>query len=644
MSGGDRDRITVVIPCLNGAAFLGSAIRSALAQTRPPDQIIVMDDGSTDDSVAVAEAFGSPVRVVSGPHRGASASRRRGAEIAGGGLMMFLDADDLIAPHTLAGLAAALRTSPGAVSMCEWDRYLSEGPTWIAHPPSSSPRRLGQNALDGWLTDAWTPPCAIMWSESAYRKSGGWSERSSPNDDGELMMRALIGGIRLVRAREGLALYRRPPDGAVTLSLSGREEKGLVARTDGLEAIGSLLSEAGTLRRHRAALVEALCRVRDSPAASPDLAARIEASVAGFGGVHPADHPRAVLGRAGARVLTGLAERSRPRRPIPGRAPRRSSRVPETPLVSVVIPTFNRAEVVTNAIASVRAQKYPDIEIIVVDDGSSDGTVETLHASAEPDLRVIALERNRGVATARNTGADAARGQFIAFLDSDDVWLPDTLRPRVEALASAPLHVGLCYGGCETVHSDGKVELFVPEHEGRLFDALLLRNLLHGGQSSSVIKRSIWTAVGGFDPGLPAIEDWEWFQRAARLCEFMAIDTPVTRYRLDDDQGRRSMNFRANMDARAMLHRRNRHALRRAGMEHLFLLESARRELRSPGGDAAKGRALVLSALAARPWAMAVWPWLFYMLAPQGLRAKLREIDGRFGPHAWRRVKITPHD
>ena len=140
--------------------------------------------------------------------------------------------------------------------------------------------------------------------------------------------------------------------------------------------------------------------------------------------------------------------------------------------------------------------------------------------------------------------------------------------------------------------------------------------------------------MGGFDPGLPAIEDWDWLQRIARLYDVAAVPEPLVVYR-DAGEGRRSKNFRANLDARAMLWRRNAHALRRAGLAHLYLIESARRELREPEGDTARGRALVLAALAEKPGHRPHHAWLPYMLAPYRLRARLRDIDA---PRHARRV------
>ena len=171
---------------------------------------------------------------------------------------------------------------------------------------------------------------------------------------------------------------------------------------------------------------------------------------------------------------------------------------------------------------------------------------------------------------------------------------------------------------------------------GDCLTGLLLTNAVHAPTSSGVVRREVLDAVGGFDPELSAVEDWEWLQRVARLCELAAIDAPLTIYGDEATDDRRSRAFRANMDAREHLWERNRHALRRIGAGHLYLLESARRELREPEGDAAKGRALVARAFRERPQARSTWPWLAYALAPGRLRRWLRERDA--SAHARRRA------
>ena len=106
------------------------------------------------------------------------------------------------------------------------------------------------------------------------------------------------------------------------------------------------------------------------------------------------------------------------------------------PLVSVIIPTYNRADLVRQALASVKAQTYRDFEIVVVDDGGTDGTCEAL--SAWREIRVLRHAHRRGVSAARNTGIDAARGEWLAFLDSDDLWLPDKLARQIFWLEGSP--------------------------------------------------------------------------------------------------------------------------------------------------------------------------------------------------------------
>jgi glycosyltransferase involved in cell wall biosynthesis len=107
-------------------------------------------------------------------------------------------------------------------------------------------------------------------------------------------------------------------------------------------------------------------------------------------------------------------------------------------LVSVVLPTFNRGYCLERAIRSVLGQTYPDWELIVVDDGSTDDTQAVLESFKDPRIRVFRHSVNRGVAAARNTGLAAARGEFIAFLDSDDEWRPDKLTKQLDVMTRAP--------------------------------------------------------------------------------------------------------------------------------------------------------------------------------------------------------------
>jgi glycosyltransferase involved in cell wall biosynthesis len=196
------------------------------------------------------------------------------------------------------------------------------------------------------------------------------------------------------------------------------------------------------------------------------------------------------------------------------------------PLVSAVIPTRNRLELVRRAIASVRSQSYPNVEIIVVDDGSTDGTAETL--SNEEDVRLVRLHEGLGGAGARNRGVEAATGDLIAFLDSDDEWLPEKLTQQVPRLLDQP-DVGAVYSrhyshddetGVRTeVHSN----LYTGDITEQLFSGRCPRTV-----SLFTVRREALEEVGGFDENLPGFQDTDLWIRIAERWQFDAVDAPLT--------------------------------------------------------------------------------------------------------------------
>jgi glycosyltransferase involved in cell wall biosynthesis len=192
------------------------------------------------------------------------------------------------------------------------------------------------------------------------------------------------------------------------------------------------------------------------------------------------------------------------------------SRVEEArPLVSVVIPVYNRAHLLGRAIRSVLAQTFVDLELLVVDDGSSDGIADVVGSFGDPRLRLVRLPRRGGVARARNVGMGQARGDLGAFLDSDDEWLPSKLEQQIARLRQHS--AGHTVVSCQFVrYNDLTRRLTAPVSafsRGDSFDQIVRGRAPI--PSCLVVPRAALEAVGGLDEGLPTFADYELLLRLA---------------------------------------------------------------------------------------------------------------------------------
>jgi len=194
------------------------------------------------------------------------------------------------------------------------------------------------------------------------------------------------------------------------------------------------------------------------------------------------------------------------------------------PLVSVIIPTYNRAALVAEALASVQAQTFRDYEVVVVDDGGTDGTWEVLSGCRE--IRVLRHPHRRGVSAARNTGINAARGQWLAFLDSDDLWLPDKLARQMAYLTTRP---HLCLGQTDEtwVRRGARVNKPLSHRKvaGWIFLPSLSRCMV--SPSAAMVHRRLFQDHGAFDETLPAAEDYDLWLRLTWRYEVGLVDEPL---------------------------------------------------------------------------------------------------------------------
>ncbi|MDR7666384.1 glycosyltransferase [Methanosarcina sp. Z-7115] len=198
------------------------------------------------------------------------------------------------------------------------------------------------------------------------------------------------------------------------------------------------------------------------------------------------------------------------------------------PGVSVVIPTYNRAHLISRAIQSVLDQTYQDLEIIVVDDGSIDNTGEIIKSFQDTKLKYIRYNKNKGASAARNTGIKAAKGKYIAFQDSDDEWFPDKLERQMEVFGDAPPEVGVVYSGFYRIEADKKI--YFPsdrftQKEGNIHNELLKGNFV--GTPTVLIKKECFENTKYFDENLPALEDWELWIEISKHYFFKYINKPL---------------------------------------------------------------------------------------------------------------------
>jgi glycosyltransferase involved in cell wall biosynthesis len=201
-----------------------------------------------------------------------------------------------------------------------------------------------------------------------------------------------------------------------------------------------------------------------------------------------------------------------------------------TPRVSVVIPAFNHGRYVGEAVQSALDQSYPDLEVIVIDDGSTDNTREVIRGFGDR-VRYFHQE-NRGLAASRNRGIGESRGDFVAFLDADDLWLPRKLERQLEVFDQHP-SARLVYAGVFHVDCGGRVLKEIrPRHRGATLPQLLLDNIVIGSGTTAVVPRECLRELGGFDERFSVCEDWELWLRIARRYEMDYVDEPLAKYRL----------------------------------------------------------------------------------------------------------------
>jgi glycosyltransferase involved in cell wall biosynthesis len=201
-------------------------------------------------------------------------------------------------------------------------------------------------------------------------------------------------------------------------------------------------------------------------------------------------------------------------------------------LVTVVIPTRNRREMFTRTLGTVLDQRDVDLEVVVVDEASSDDTPEYLRSVADRRVRFVRHDEPRGVSAARNRGLFEARGDWVAFTDDDDLWAPDKLSAQLTAIAKTP-RAGWSCVGCVNINE--QLEVVSAGHPPTEMDVGWLSyayNVVPGGGSGVLASTDLVRSLSGFDPRLAMVADWEMWVRLANAANLAPVDRPLLGYLL----------------------------------------------------------------------------------------------------------------
>lgn len=215
---------------------------------------------------------------------------------------------------------------------------------------------------------------------------------------------------------------------------------------------------------------------------------------------------------------------------------------PSSSTVDVVIPAYNAETFITKTLESVAKQSYSIQSVIVVNDGSTDGTQACVNQFAQsfPHLNIILInQENTGLSAARNAGIRNCRADYIALLDADDLWNPEKLSNQVKLFSNSPMnHLGVVYCAYLLINEQDQLlpstpkSVIAPKLRGNVHHKLLLGNFISGSGSSVLIKRSVFDEIGLFDEDLRACEDWDMWIRIAKKYQFDFTHDPLVSIRV----------------------------------------------------------------------------------------------------------------
>lgn len=204
-------------------------------------------------------------------------------------------------------------------------------------------------------------------------------------------------------------------------------------------------------------------------------------------------------------------------------------------LVSIIIPTHNRVAKLRRALLSIQKQTFNDFEVIIIDDASEDDTDKLVEDFSKfLNIKYIKLDSRCGAAKARNAGIKKAEGLFIAFLDSDDEWVPYKLERQMSIFLKLPSYIGVIYSGLSIIENGTEIRQKIPQGQARIKELIFYKNVI-GPLSTGIVRRECFEKCGLFDECFPACQDWDLWIRIAQKYQFFLVKDSLVRYHISPD-------------------------------------------------------------------------------------------------------------
>lgn len=540
--------LSVVVPAADHPATLTQCLATIRSATDAPEEVI-----------AVTEPSGI----------GCGEARNIGVARATADVIVFVDADVMVHPDVFTRVRAAFESDPGLTALFG---------SYDDAPPARSLVSAFRNLLHHHVHQTSGGPATTYWAalgamrRKAFIAVGGFDEQWERDwrqlfgcnslEDIELGMRLNLAGKRVVldpglqgthlktwsfknmvvqdlcsRGLPWIVLLLRSGTSSTALNLGWRHRLSAAAS---LALAGSLglrrpvlaVAFAGSLLALNRSFYGLLLRQRGLVAVGLGVPLHVIHLLTGVAAV-PGGIATYLIAKPGPRSAAGPSNRG-----LYGCGGSSAARTVDAltmssslaPLISVVIPAYNSEAVVVETLQSVLAQTYRNLEVIVIDDGSTDRTRERVEAIDDARVAVHTYP-NAGLSEARNRGIRRARGDLISFIDADDLWTRDKLESQLQALQRNP-DLSIAYSWTMFIDERSRY-LFAKApcfFEGDVYRDLLTNNFIAGG-SNVLARMSCIESVGFFNTNLKGSEDWEYFLRAARRCRFAVVPRYQVLYR-----------------------------------------------------------------------------------------------------------------